>query len=490
MMRTKCAQFLNYIKFLALIAVIGFGAACHATPEGGEPKRPNIIIVLTDDLGYADVGFNGSKDILTPALDKLANNGVIFSAAYNAHPFCGPSRAALMTGRYPHEFGAQFNLPERGSFLGVPENETFISKVLQNAGYHTGAIGKWHLGEEPEYHPNNRGFDDFYGFLGGGHDYLPAQYKKKYNTLRKQGLTHIPSYIKPLEHNGEEVDENEYITDALSREASRFVKDAHNDGKPFFLYLAYNAPHVPLQAKEADIAKYSHIKDDKRRVYAAMVHAVDRGVASLVDSLEKTGELDNTLIIFFSDNGGKLSKGANNSPLKEGKGSVHEGGHRTPMFFHWPNQLAAKQRVSHPILTMDLFPTLAGLAGAKIPKDKKLSGKDIWADLQAKRNPHKDELIFTMRHRTARSDSSVRRNQWKAIREGKTPWKLYNIENDVHEDNDLSEKHPRILRDMVAETEKWAWSHKAPLWFHKHEEGDLWRRDAMPHFDEVFNLDQ
>lgn len=453
--------------------------------------RPNILFILTDDLGYNDVGFNGSTDIITPNLDELAKNGTTFSSAYTAHPFCGPSRTALMTGRYPHKIGAQFNLPAAGSYLGVPTEETFISKVLNDSGYFTGAVGKWHLGEAPAFHPNKRGFDEFYGFLGGGHNYFPEQFKKSYANQVKQGLTHINQYLLPLEYNGKEVDETEYITDALSREAVTFVKKASKKDQPFFLYLAYNAPHTPLQATPEDMAKFPNIADKKRKTYAGMVYAVDRGVGEIVKTLKETNQLDNTLIVFLSDNGGKLSKGANNFPLKEGKGSVFEGGFRTPMLLHWPNKVAAGQKFKHPVLALDFYPTFAGLAGAQIPNGKKLDGKDIWSDFSRGENPHKDELIYVLRHRGDRSDAAVRRNQWKAVLEGENyNWKLFNLDEDISEQNDLSQAKPELMRDMIAEMQKWSWGNEQPKWFHIHDEGALWRTNGMPRFDETFKVTQ
>ncbi|RMD98684.1 MAG: sulfatase, partial [Bacteroidetes bacterium] len=244
----------HFNLLITVLCMLLCPALAHA-----EVSRPNILLIFVDDLGYADVGFNGSPDIVTPELDQLASGGVVFSSAYVVHPFCGPSRMGLFSGRYPHEFGAPFNLPETKdgpSELGIPESETLVSTVLQRAGYFTGAIGKWHMGVKPQYHPNNRGFEDFYGFLGGGHCYFPSQYLPKYEAQVKAGNTRIWDYLKPMEHNGQEIRETEYLTDAFSREACRFIRQASGDDRPFFLYLAYNAPHTPLEAKEEDMAMF------------------------------------------------------------------------------------------------------------------------------------------------------------------------------------------------------------------------------------------
>ncbi|MDW7692178.1 sulfatase-like hydrolase/transferase [Flammeovirgaceae bacterium SG7u.111] len=458
-----------------------------------ESSRPNILLILCDDLGYSDVGFNGAKDIKTPELDRLASSGTIFSAGYVSHPFCGPSRAALMTGRYPHTISSQFNLPPNSETIGegIPLEEPFISKVLQESGYRTGAVGKWHLGAVPKYHPNSRGFDDFYGFLGGGHKYFPEEYFAKYEKQKAAGSKVIFEYLLPLEHNGKEVRETEYLTDALSHEAVRFVKESAQDDQPFFLYLAYNAPHVPLEAKQEDLEKYSHIEDEKRRTYAAMVHAVDRGVGEVVESLKATGQYENTLIVFLSDNGGKLDYGgATNYPLKEGKGSAYEGGYRVPMFFHWPENVPAGQRFDHPVSAIDFYPTFAGLAGAAIPEGKILDGNDIWDDFQAGNAPHKGEMIYVLRHRTGYSDVGIRRDQWKALRVNQETWKLINIEEDISEEHDLSAEHPEILKELVDEGEKWSKTHMQPRWFHDEQTGIDWREADMPRFDETFKLEE
>ncbi len=451
-------------------------------------ERPNILLILCDDLGYADVGFNGAKDIRTPALDRLASNGTIFSSAYAVHPFCGPSRMGLMSGRYPHKFGGPFNLPpsnlgiEEYNRKGIPVSETLISTVLKNAGYTTGLVGKWHLGMDRPFHPNRRGFDDFYGFLHGGHCYLPEKYLPIYDRAVKagKGLSKVNDYYLPLEHNGKPTREDQYLTDALSDHAIRFVKQAAKRESPFFLFLAYNAPHTPLEATEEDLAVYAHIKDEKRRTYAAMVHAVDRGIDELTAALEETGQLGNTLIVFLSDNGGKIGAGADNTPLTRGKGSTNEGGFRVPMFFHWPGHVPAGRKYDHPVTALDFYPTFAGLAQAAIPKGKELDGVDIWVDFLAGRSARKGGMIYAVRHHAAFSNVGIRRDQWKLLRVGTADWQLFNITDDIAEQNDLSAHHPELVSTMVATAHEWSRTHTQPEWFHARKAGDTWRANNMP----------
>ncbi|MDF7826714.1 sulfatase-like hydrolase/transferase [Pontiellaceae bacterium B12227] len=470
----------NILLALGLVAG-GFGLNGRA-----EAPRPNILVILCDDLGYADVGFNGSKDIPTPHLDALAKQGTICTTAYAAHPVCGPSRAALLTGRSPHTLGGQFNIPYFNHQWGVSTKEVFLSKVLQDAGYFTGILGKWHLGEGHEFLPNQRGFDEFYGHLGGGHKYFPEKYRKEAEKRLEAGDTKIPPNTTPQLRNGKNARETEYLTDAFSREAVSFIGKAAEREQPFFLYLAYNAPHSPIEAKQEDIDKMAQIKDKMRRKYAAMVHCVDYGVKRVVDALKSTGAYENTLIIFLSDNGG-ITRFADNTPLKGGKRDVLEGGYRVPMFWHWPGVIPADRTFAYPVLTMDFYPTLSNLAGATVPEGKMLDGKYIWSDLLKNQNPHPDELIPVISHRSKYTDIAGRLNEWKAVRSG-LHWQLYNLEQDPCEANDLSRQHPERMKDMVTMLNKWANTHEMPAWIYSDEERERWKHNPNPWFEGTFDL--
>jgi len=475
-------------QFISVIILL-----CITSCTAQQTKHPNILLILCDDLGYADVGFNGSTDISTPEMDRLAQNGIIFTSAYVAHPFCGPSRASLLTGRYSQKIGTPFNLHSNSSKnnkdnMGVPIQDTFMSKILQESGYYTSAIGKWHLGAAPKYHPNNRGFHNFYGFLGGGHNYFPKKYQKAYQRQLKAGNKNIKDYILPLEHNKKEIKETEYITDALSREAINDIKIASKKETPFFIYLAYNAPHVPLEAKEDDLKKFSHIKDKNRRTYAAMVYAVDRGIGNITKALKETNQLENTLIVFLSDNGGNFDNGASNYPLKGTKGDTWEGGYRVPMFFHWPKKIAANQKFHYPVSSLDLYPTFVGLSQPKLQTNKKLDGKNIMADLLQNKEPYKDEMIYALRYRHGYCDVGARQGDWKITRVGNEPWKLINITEDISEKRNLGKKYPKRLKEMVEKTQKWTESFVRPLWYYSAKDEELWNTGKMPQYNETFEI--
>ena len=336
---------------------------------------PNILVILADDLGYGDVGFTGSKEIHTPRLDDLALNGVICNNGYVTHPYCGPSRAGLITGRYQARFGMEINCSYSPYDLkmGLPLSEKTFANHLKEFGYRTGIIGKWHLGAAPPFHPNNRGFDYFYGFLSGGHTYFPSGVTSTHPLLQENGLPHYTANegcFLPLVRNDNTAEFNQYLTRELSQDAVRFVNESE---EPFCLYISYNAPHTPLEAPEETIAEYQHIDDWNRRVYAAMIDEMDQGIGSIIDALEESGKFDNTLIIFLSDNGGVAPKPghesenwANNKPFTGGKGSFLEGGIHVPFIIHWRDGLNSGIIYDGLISALDITPTLISVAGGNL----------------------------------------------------------------------------------------------------------------------------
>ncbi len=449
-------------------------------------QKPNIVFVMVDDLGYGDLGYTGATDIPTPNIDALANGGTKLTSAYAVHPFCGPSRMGFITGRYPHKFGAQFNLADNSSItLGIPTNERMMSNMFQDAGYRTGLVGKWHLGDESQYHPNNRGFDDFYGFLYGGHRYFPNQYKAAYNGPNSWVYNH------PLERNGTVVtDDDEYITDELTNEGIRFINESVNTNKPFFLFMSYNAPHSPLEAKTEDmnVDVIKDISNSDRRKYAAMVYAIDRAMKRISDALKANNIYENTLIVFTSDNGGSLQFAANNGPLSGQKGDTLEGGFRVPTFFHWPNTVPAGVNYDYPISALDFYPTFASIAGATIQQNKQLDGLDVWDAIINNTNSRpNNEVIMSIRHDNASNRVGIRRGDWKAYRlNNNQDWKLYNLKNDIGEKTNLSTSNPQLLQELKVAGANIAKTFVEPLWFHASSAETNWNNNNMPNFEETF----
>jgi arylsulfatase A-like enzyme len=283
---------------MLLIILIIFFSSCR---EKQDAASPNLVVIMVDDMGYADVGFNGCEDIPTPNIDRIAHNGIHFTNAYVTFSVCSPSRAGFITGRYPQRFGYERNIQYRPDDpnMGLSKDEMTLASCLNQVGYYSGLIGKWHLGAHPSNHPLNRGFDEFYGHLGGGHRYMPEDLTihNSYEINSEE-----ESYRTWIMRNHDHEPIEKYLTDEFSDEAVDFIE--RNAGDPFFLFLSYNAPHTPLQATEKYLSRFKHIQDGKRRIYAAMISAVDDGVGLLLDKLEEKGIEKNTLVFFLSDNGG------------------------------------------------------------------------------------------------------------------------------------------------------------------------------------------
>ena len=371
---------------------------------------PNVIVILADDLGYADVGFNGCKDIPTPNIDRIAQNGVLFTNGYVSFSVCGPSRAGLITGRYQDRFGFSRNplFAPNDPEMGLPQSEQTLADALNQAGYKSLAIGKWHLGAHESLHPLKRGFNDFYGFLGGGHQYFPEEL-----TLRDEFevKTEYDSYRTKLLQNYRRVEEKEYLTDAFSRETVSYIEA--NKDTPFFIYLAYNAPHGPLQATEKYLERFNHIPSQKRRTYAAMVSAVDDGVGKVLDKLEELGISDNTMVFFLSDNGGpEEQNGSDNGILREGKSSLYEGGIRVPFAMQWPARIAAGKVYDQPVIALDIFATAVGNAGVS-PKNQ-LDGVDLVPYLKGNKQGAPHEALFWRKF--DQNVYAVRQRDYKVVR--------------------------------------------------------------------------
>jgi arylsulfatase A-like enzyme len=422
-----------------------------AAAAAAQSRKPNFVVILADDLGSADLGFTGCKDIPTPNLDKLRAGSVRFLNAYISHPFCSPTRAGLMTGRYQHRFGHEnnpwFNVGE-----GLDLKETILPKLLKTAGYHTGLVGKWHLGDAPEYHPNARGFDEFYGFLGGGHQYFP---------LKPEQIDPAKEYFIPLTRNREPVPQRDYLTRDLAREAASFIE--RNAVRPFFLYTAFNAPHTPMQVPEADLAPFHHL-EPQRAKYAAMVKVLDEGVGRILAALADKKLDSNTLVFFLSDNGGPpQANGSLNPPLREGKGTVYEGGIRTPMLARWPDgQLKAGSEFAAPVISLDIAPTILAAAGASPAEGKPLDGVDLLPYLRGKK---KDAPHESLCWRTGGgAHHAMRQGAFKLVKHGAAPPELFNLEADPSERHDLAAVEPDRAKTMLARLMQWDRQMIAPAW--------------------------
>ena len=417
---------------------------------------PNIIIILTDDQGYTDVGFNGSTEIPTPNIDRIAKNGVVFTNGYVSYAVCGPSRAGLMTGRYQDRFGFGRNplLAPNDIDQGVPVEEEMISEALKNVGYNTLAIGKWHLGAHKDQRPLQQGFDEHFGFLSGGHRYFPEDWKLNDLTeIRSQN----DGYITKLLHNGKRINETAYLTDALSREAVNFIKKERKG--PFFIYLAYNAPHSPLQATKKYLDRFPNIENKKRKIYAAMVSAVDDGVGNILDALDEMAISDNTIVYFLSDNGGPLHNGSNNDPLRGKKGNVYEGGIRVPFAMQWPKNIKAGQTYAKPVISLDIFATAAEYAGFT-PKSK-IDGVNIVPFLNAKSNETPHNYLFWRKF--DQEKIGIRSDDFKLVKEDNGVLELFNVTKDISEKNPLYNKNH--FNKLHNEYEIWLKEMLDPIFF-------------------------
>ncbi len=398
-------------------------------------QKPNIVYIVADDLGWKDVGFHGS-DIKTPHLDALAATGVRLEQFY-AQPMCTPTRAALMTGRYPFRYGLQTAVILSGHTYGLPTDEWLLPQTLKEAGYATAIIGKWHLGHaDPKYWPRQRGFDHQYGPLIGELDYFTHEQHGRVDWYR----------------NNKVVKEKGYTTTLLGDDAVKLIA-AHDPATPLYLYLAFNAPHTPYQAPREYLDRYPDIADPSRRAYAASITAMDEQIGRVVEALERRGMREHTLIVFQSDNGGtrnamfagegdmsKIKIPCENGPYRDGKGSLYEGGTRVVALANWPGHVAAGSTVNEMIHVVDLYPTIAALAGASTAKCKPLDGLNVWPTISAGTASPRTEIIYNVEPFRA----GVRDGDWKLIWRAPLPSvpELYNLAQDPSEKDNVAAQNP------------------------------------------------
>ena len=439
--------------FLGLLAtVFAFGPA--AAQQAAAAPRPNIVMIVTDDMGWKDVGFRGS-DISTPNIDRLAAGGARLEQFY-VQPMCTPTRAAMMTGRYPFRYGLQTGVIPSGHNYGLALDERMLPQVLSEAGYKTAIVGKWHLGHaDRRYWPRQRGFDYHYGLLIGEVDYFK----------------HTGHGVRDWFRDNEPLVEEGYVTQLLGDDAIRVLARhasataaAGAAKQPLFLYLPFTAPHAPFQAPQPYLDRYKGIADANRRGYAAMMTALDDQIGRVVEEIDRRGMRDNTLILLINDNGGPREAALagegtasgempqDNSPYRDGKNSLYEGGTRTLAIANWPGRIPGGSVVDQPMHAVDLLPTLAALAGTPVKAAKPLDGVDVWPTIAGGKPSARNEVVYNIEAYRA----AIRQGDWKLVWNVLLPSKveLFDIAKDPSEKTNLADKHPDKVREMQRRIEE------------------------------------
>lgn len=460
-------------------------------------ERPNIVVLLADDLGYGETSCQGNPEIPTPHIDGLAARGARFTAAYVTAPFCSASRAGLLTGRWQTRCGYEFNpigAQNADPRVGLPAAEVTLAQVLHDAGYATGLVGKWHLGGTAAYHPQRRGFDEFFGFLHEGHFYVPPPYQGMTTWLRRRALpdgaqgrwtsadgsvvlsTHLgsdePPYDadNPLLRGGQPLEEPQHLTDAFTREAVDFIR-RHRD-RPFFLLVAYNAVHSPMQADRERLRRFEHIPDIHRRIFAAMLSHLDESVGAILEAVRAADLEQRTWVLFLSDNGGPTRElTSSNAPLRGGKGDLYEGGVRVPFLCQWPGTIPPGSVVATPVSSLDIFATAVAVAGAR-PPAQPLDGVDLRTVLGAGSEHAPSITSPALVPRTffwrVGDRAALRQGDWKIVRpltRGRPGrWQLFDLAGDVGETRDLADREPERLALLVAEWERLNAEMQPPVW--------------------------
>ncbi len=411
-------------------------------------RPPNVVLILADDLGYADTSLYGSKVIPTPHIDALAAKGVKFTDAYVTAASCSPSRAGLMTGRYQQRFGFEFNTSggaiTHRMHRGLDPAAITLADVMKSAGYTTAAIGKWHLGTQPQFRPLARGFDEFYGFLAGAHSFFPAKGNEPIHSTVMRGNDPL---IEP-----------EYLTDAIARETVKFINSHAQE--PFFVYAPFNAVHTPIEATKKYQDRFPGIDDQKRRDYYAMTSALDDAVGTIVDAIQRNHLSDNTLVIFLNDNGGPIYTGVqDNGPLKLGKLFLFEGGIRVPMVMKWPGVLPENHVFRGMTSSLDVFPTLCSAAGIELPETIPTDGVDLIPILTEPSSSSPHETLYWSNG----PNEAIRHGNWKLVKSGDSKW-LYDLTVDLGEKNNLKDSHVERLEELESLLKKWQAEMSAPAW--------------------------
>jgi arylsulfatase A-like enzyme len=443
------------IIFLGL-GCIFFGFKVNTFPKKNsnntsykKSNTPNVIVIMVDDLGYQDVSFNGSTEIQTPNIDRIANEGVKCTSAYVTYSVCGPSRAGFITGRYSQRFGFERNPNYNPNSInpGLPLSEYTIAETLP-ASYTTGIIGKWHLGAHPNNHPLNRGFDEFYGHLGGGHRYFPDELtiQDSYAVTNESD-----SYLTWIMKNHTPVKTDQYLTDEFSEEAVHFIQKHATDQNPFFLFLSYNAPHGPLQATQKYLDRFPSLSGD-RKTYAAMVSAVDDGVGAVLDQLITSNIDENTIVFFLSDNGGKIQYSKNN-PLRGGKSSIYEGGFRVPFAVQYKGTITPGV-FNKPVSALDIYATTIAVANATQDPTKPIDGVNLIPYLTNTNTAKPHPEIYLRKFDQQRY--SVQKDGFKLVSFFHSGiHELYDLNNDIAETSDIFDSNPAIVDELISVRQAW-----------------------------------
>lgn len=443
----------------ALTSLLSAPAALAA-----QQRKPNFVVFLADDLGYGDIGCYGSPDVPTPHIDAIARNGIRFTDGYVSAAVCSPSRAALLTGRYQHRFGHEFNSGpierEAQVNFGLPRSEKILPTYLKQAGYVSGMFGKWHLGARAGYHPIERGFDEFVGFLPGADDFVTDRTPGAFATAADGQPGRIPAKRSaPLLRGRQEVNDDRYLTEILGAEAVNFI-DRHRT-RPFFLYLPFNAIHTPLQATASYLQRVKAIRNEKHRTLAAMTVAMDDAIGGVMTKLKQTGLDKDTLVVFLSDNGCPTMTGAGtNGPLSGEKVSYYEGGIRVPFLMQWTGQLPAGQTYKQPIVSRDLLPTFLAAANTPLPAGVEFDGVNLLPHLQGRNRTAPHDILF-WRCGNARV---VRQGRWKLLEFGDQLTRLFDVVADPSEKNDLAPQHVNLVNELRSSWKQWSDQMAKPAW--------------------------
>jgi arylsulfatase A-like enzyme len=431
------------IRSIFASLIVLFSCVSISTAQDTPARKPNVVLIVADDLGYADIGVQGiAKDVKTPNIDSIAANGVRFTNGYVSCPVCSPTRAGLLTGRYQQRFGFEWNPkgPPEERMFGLPLDQATLPGQMKKAGYATGMVGKWHLGHQAGMLPHERGFDEFFGFAGGAHRYF--QTEQGPNAIQRNGT--------PVEKIG-------YLTDDFTREALAFIDK--NKDKPFFLYLPYNAVHTPQAAPEKYTSRFADVTDEKRKLMLAMLAGMDDGVGQVLAKLREAMLEENTLVIFFSDNGGPTRANASlNTPFRGGKGETLEGGIRIPFMMQFKGRIPAGTVDERMVIQLDLVPTILTLAGAPLPTS--LDGKDLLPFLTA---DNKETIHDTFYWRFG-PRRAIRSGHWKLQWNGDETPHLYDMTKDPSESTDLAAANPKVVAQLMDDWKKWDAQLMPPRW--------------------------